>query len=50
MTRKLWMLPVLSALLTLLCCGAALADLSGSCGDDVTWTLAAGTLTISGTG
>ena len=51
MKRRLWIIPVLTALIALLACGAALADQSGSCGDSLTWKLtAAGELTISGTG
>ncbi len=51
MKRKLWIIPVLAALIALLACGTALADQSGACGDNLTWTLTDyGKLTISGTG
>ena len=32
MKRKLWIMLTLTALLALICCGAALADYSGTCG------------------
>ena len=51
MKRRLWIIPVLTALIALLACGAALADQSGSCGASLTWKLTdAGVLTISGKG
>ena len=52
MKRKLWMILALVAALALLGCGAALADQSGTCGTNLTWTLNDSThkLTISGTG
>ena len=50
MMKKLWIGLVLVLLLALLCCGAAVADGSGSCGNTVTWVLSGNTLTISGTG
>ena len=52
MKNKLWAVFLCAlALCLLLCCGAALADSSGSCGKNVTYTLTdAGVLTISGTG
>ena len=52
MKRKLWIILAVAALLGALCCGVALADASGSCGNDVTWAFdpGTGTLTISGTG
>ena len=47
----LWIALILLAL-SILLCGAALADDSGSCGEDVTWTFhsATGEMTITGTG
>ena len=37
MKRKMWIMLTLTALLAVLCCGAATADITGgSCGDDVT--------------
>lgn len=52
MKRKLLIMLALAALLALLCCSVALADESGSCGDDLTWAYdsSTGKLTISGTG
>ena len=51
MKRKLWIILVLTALIAALWCGMALADTSGSCGEQVTWNLdSSGVLTISGTG
>ena len=51
MKRKLWIIPVLAALIALLACGAALAAQSGSCGDNLTWKLSdAGELTVTGIG
>ena len=52
MKRKLWIILALAALLLALGAGSALADESGTCGDNVTWTLntSTGALTISGTG
>ena len=51
MKRKLWTGLVIALLSALLCCGLAAADSSGSCGENVTYTLTdAGVLTISGTG
>lgn len=53
MKRKLWIMLTLTALLAVLCCGVATAEITGgSCGDDVTWSLDSdtGVLTISGTG
>ena len=51
MKRMLWIALILSAL-SILLCGAALADSSGECGENVTWSLnsSTGVLTISGTG
>ena len=51
MKRKLWIILALTALIGLLWYGTALADESGSCGENLTWTLTdGGTLTISGSG
>lgn len=51
MKRKLWIMLAAVTLLTVLWCGCAAADVSGTCGDSLTWTLTdAGKLTISGTG
>ena len=52
MKRKLFIAFVLVLAAGLLCCCAALADQSGTCGDGVTWAFnsATGALTISGTG
>ena len=52
MKRKLWIILALAALILALACGAALADESGSCGDNVTYSFnsATGMLTISGSG
>ncbi len=52
MKRRLWLIPVLAILLAILGYGAAAADNSGQCGDNLTWTFqsATGTLTISGQG
>ncbi len=51
MKQKLWTGLILTVLLAVLCCGMAMADHGGSCGDHLTWTLTdAGVLTISGTG
>ena len=52
MKRKLWIILALTALIGLLWYGTALADESGSCGDNVTYSFVSdtGTLTISGTG
>ncbi len=52
MKRKLWIILALAVLAAALCCATALADNSGSCGDNATWTFDPGTgvLTISGTG
>ena len=51
MKRRLWIGLVLVLLIALLCCGTAMADASGSCGTNLTWTLTdAGVLTIRGTG
>ena len=42
---------VLASLILLLCCGSAVAETSGTCGDDLIWVLDDnGLLTISGTG
>ena len=51
MKRMLWIALILSALSVLLC-GAALADSSGECGTNVTWSFhsSTGVLTIRGTG
>ena len=43
-------LVVIAILAFALCCSVALAASSGTCGDNLTWTLANGTLTISGKG
>ena len=45
--KKLWGL-LLALVLCLGLAGAASADESGSCGENVTWKLEGGTLTISG--
>ena len=54
MKQNLWrrMLPMLVMLTAVLCINAAAADMSGSCGETVTWSYdaAAATLTISGSG
>ena len=51
MKRKLWMIPVLTALIAIFFCGTAAADTGGTCGSGLNWTLTdTGTLTISGTG
>ncbi len=51
MKKRLWIIPVLAALIALIACGAALSEQSGTCGDSLTWTLTdAGALTVSGTG
>ncbi len=52
MRRKLLLILALAVLIAGRCCGTALADQGGSCGDNVTWTLNSTThkLTISGTG
>ncbi len=52
MRRKLLLILALAVLIAGRCCGTALADPGGSCGDNVTWTLNSTThkLTISGTG
>ncbi len=53
MKRKLWIMPALTVLLALLCCGAAMAEVTtGQCGDNVTWSFdsATGVVTVTGTG
>ena len=52
MKRKFWIILALAALILALGVSAALADESGSCGDNVTYSFnsATGMLTISGTG
>ena len=51
MKRKLWMFLAAVVLLAVFWCGTAAASSSGTCGDDLTWTLTDdGVLTISGTG
>ena len=52
MKWKLWIILALTALILALGAGSALADESGTCGDNVTWTLntSTGALTITGTG
>ncbi len=52
MKRRMWIILTLAVLAAALCCATALADNSGSCGDNATWTFDPGTgvLTISGTG
>ena len=52
MKRKLWIILALTALILALGAGAALADQSGTCGTNVTWTYTEANhkLTISGTG
>ena len=51
MNRKLWIVAALILLAAALWGGTTQAEVSGSCGDSVTWTLSdAGKLTISGTG
>lgn len=54
MKRNIWkrMLPLMVMLVTVLSVSAAAADLSGSCGEGVTWVYdaATATLTISGSG
>ena len=52
MKRKLWIILALAVLIAALGTGAALADQSGACGDNLTWTLneTTYTLTISGMG
>lgn len=51
MKQKLWFSIFLVLLLIVLFCCSALADSSGTCGDNLTWTLDDnGVLTISGTG
>ena len=51
MKNALRWLTVFAVVLLALGCAAALAETSGTCGDDLTWVLDdAGTLTISGTG
>ena len=51
MKRKLWMIPVLTALIAIFFCGTAAADTGGTCGSGLNWTLTdSGILTVSGTG
>ena len=52
MKRSLFLVLVLALLLVLFCSGTAMADYSGSCGENVTFSFQPGTgvLTISGTG
>ena len=53
MKRKLWIILALAALLSLLCCGAALAELTtGECGENVQYSFnsVTGELTLTGTG
>ena len=52
MGRKLWILIAIAAMTAAVCCGTALADPAGTCGDNVGWDFntATGILTISGTG
>ena len=52
MKRTLFLTLALALLLGLLCSGTAMADYSGSCGANVTFSFQPGTgvLTISGTG
>ena len=51
MKRKLWMFLAAVVLLAVLWCGTAAADTSGTCGDNLTWTLSGtGRLYIRGTG
>ena len=50
MKRKLLPGLFFALLLSLLYCIPSLADVSGSCGDHLTWTYVENTLTISGTG
>ncbi len=48
--KKLW-IGLIAAMAMLIVCGWALADTSGTCGENLTWTLTdEGLLTISGTG
>ena len=47
MKTKLWTGLALALLLALLCCGAASANDSGTCGENLNWTLDSGTETIS---
>ena len=52
MKRRMFVILALAALILALACGAALADESGTCGSNLTWTFnsSTGELTISGRG